>query len=188
MNSQLPGMATGSILRLPNIGAEPKAEWRFDQTDDGARADWALQLRSVLEAFLEQAVVTATPVKKPDEGWAVTYRSPTSSIRRENLTERTVTLTWMSSTMYKEDKAGSCISAEWIRQRDDMLAPNGVYDYKVLTALQRGGGDGNTASGFLRVAAFLQPSDDYYIEAKGEAAAVYDYSISLKRKVALEPA
>jgi len=178
LNPQLPGMAMASILRLPNVGAEPSAIWRFEPEAGGVRADWARTLPSVLEAFWDQARVTAPPARRPGVGWAVSYRSPVAGAPKGSLTERTVTLTWLGSAAWQDGKDASILSVEWVRQRDELTAPAGVTDYKVLTALRQDP-EGRTVSGLVRVAAFLQPVDDAYIEAKGEAVAVYDYSVKL---------
>ena len=46
----------------------------------------------------------------------------------------------------------------------------------MLTSLSR---QDSGVTGRLRVAAFLQPVDDGYFEADGEAVAVYDYDLQL---------
>jgi len=182
LNPALPGVAMASVLRLPNIGAEPTAKWRFEPTQGGgaARADWASTLPSVLEAFWSDARVTAAPSRRPELGWVVTYASPVAGKPKGSLTQRNVTLTWLGGEAWQDDADGSCLSVEWVRQRDELQAPEGVGDYKVLTALRRDP-EGQAASGLVRVAAFLQPVDEAYVEAKGEAAAVYDYSVTLSR-------
>jgi len=177
-STSMPGFGMASILRLPNVGNEPRARWSFvADGGGGVRADWESMLPSILQSFWDKAYVSTAPLKIPGVGWVLTYTSHLWDAPKGFLTERNVTSTWLGSDSFEEAQGFS--SVEWIRQRDGLDAPDGVYDYKVLTALQRG--SNGTVSGLLRVAGFLQPLDDAYIEANGEPVAVYDYSLDLKR-------
>eukprot|EP00933_Yihiella_yeosuensis_P054019 TRINITY_DN52353_c0_g1_i1.p1 TRINITY_DN52353_c0_g1~~TRINITY_DN52353_c0_g1_i1.p1 ORF type:complete len:387 (-),score=79.67 TRINITY_DN52353_c0_g1_i1:172-1272(-) len=181
LNPSLPGVAMASILRLPNVGAEPTATWRFVSSEDskGSRPDWSLMLPSVLEAFWDTAKSSGSAFRQPGTGWVLTYKSPTA-FEKGNLTERDVSLTWLGGEVWQEGSdSNSLISVEWIRQRDKLQDPAGVADYKVLMALQKNAGDVPSITGFMRIAAFLQPVDTKYIEAEGRAAAVYEYSLTL---------
>mmetsp|Transcript_100375 Transcript_100375/g.181167 ORF Transcript_100375/g.181167 Transcript_100375/m.181167 type:complete len:186 (+) Transcript_100375:391-948(+) len=178
LGPQLPGVAMASILRLPNIGAEPVARWRFIPDGQGAKPDWSFMLPNVLESFWKEAKVTGTPSRRPDVGWSVTYKSPTASAKR-NLTERSVTLAWLGGEVW-QDGSGGFLSAEWLRQTDELVAEGeGVGDYKVLMALHQGDKGQGPVTGLMRVAGFLQPLDSKYIEANGQAVAVYDYTLTL---------
>lgn len=176
LGPSLPGVSMASILRLPNIGAEPKAQWRFSPVAGGALTDWSATMPSVLKAFWDKA--QATGLTKIVDGWAFSYKSPMLGAEKGTLPERTVNVQWLAGTSWRDDADGSCLSVEWIRQRDQLLAPEGVCDYKVLTALRKDA-EGGGVSGLVRVAAFLQPVDASYIEANSEAVAVYDYTVNL---------
>jgi len=185
MNPQVPGVSMASVLRLPNVGAEPLARWRFEPASavdgrQGARPDWAFTLPRVLESFWDQAKSGAAPTRRAGVGWAVNYSSPVAGTPKGSLTERTVLLMWLAGDTWEDEADGSCLSIEWLRQRDELLGPDGAFDYKVLTALRRVD-DVQRVDGFVRVGAFLRPVDDGYMEANGEAVAVYDYSVTLTR-------
>jgi len=195
LNQQLPGIAMASILRLPNVGAEPLARWRFvPVSGDGAQVDWAFTLPRILESFWDKARATSVPEKRlvtansagaasdvsPPGGWAIAFKSPIAGKSKKDLPERTVTLTWLAGSTYTLPASKECFSVEWIRQQDELMAPNGVSDYKVLTSFKQDK-SGSMVSGHLRIAAFLRPLDEAYIEANGEAVAVYDYAIDLQR-------
>lgn len=179
LNEQVPGVAMTSILRLPNIGAEPTATWRFSEAPGGGSctADWSFNLGSTLEAFWSDAKVE-TASRQQGAGLALTFKAPTSIIRKANYTQRTVTSTWLAAESWQDNLQRQCLTAEWIRQRDELQAPDGVSDYKVLTALRKNK-QGTGVTGIVRVAAFLQPVDEKYIEANGAAVAVYDYALQL---------
>eukprot|EP00930_Biecheleria_cincta_P032640 TRINITY_DN22635_c0_g1_i1.p1 TRINITY_DN22635_c0_g1~~TRINITY_DN22635_c0_g1_i1.p1 ORF type:complete len:172 (-),score=27.31 TRINITY_DN22635_c0_g1_i1:34-549(-) len=167
LNDQVPGVAMTSILRLPNIGAEPTATWRFS----------AVPEKGTLEAFWSDAKLE-TFARQPGAGLALTFTAPTSIIRKGNYTERTVTSTWLAAESWQDSSQRQCLTAEWIRQRDDLKGPDGVSDYRILTALRKNT-QGTGATGTMRVAGFLQPVDEKYIEANGAAVAVYDYALQL---------
>lgn len=179
LNEQVPGVAMTSILRLPNIGADPTATWRFTAVPEtgGSAADWSFNLGSTLEAFWGDAKVENSS-RQPGAGLALAFKAPTSMIRKGNYTQRTVTSTWLAAESWQDSSQRKCLTAEWIRQRDDLQAPDGVSDYKILTALQKNK-QGTGATGIMRVAGFLQPVDEKYIEANGAAVAVYDYALQL---------
>eukprot|EP00435_Cladocopium_sp_Y103_P025693 s445_g6.t1 len=100
LSPQVPGVAMGSILRLPNVGAEPSLQWNFIADADGAKADWSEILPATLEGFWPDAV--AKRMERGEEGWALTYASPTAMFRK----------------------------VEWIRQTDLLQGQDGVADYK----------------------------------------------------------
>lgn len=186
----MPGVSMGSILRLPNVGASPLMKWRFAATDTGSRADWAYMIPEALRAFETGANQSsfAAPVQYPGRakdaaGWSYSYLQETIDKRT---IQRNVTLSWLAANTW-QDEDGNYAVEEWIRQRDDCLR-NGATDYKVLTMLRRGVAAGSAgrgssegAEGFIRVEAFLQTLDPAYIEANGEAVAVFDYKILLRR-------
>jgi len=190
LNENVPGVAMASILRLPNVGAEPVATWRFALSEDGktTRADWSTNLPSTLDAFWDRAKSIAVQRKDGSEsvgirgqtaGLALTYEAPLRETSQKNRTTRIVTSTWLGGQSWEDLADRSCLAVEWVRQRDPLLEPNSISDYKVLTALGQAS-DGSVA-GLLRVAAFLQPADDNYIESNNSAVAVYDYSVNLTR-------
>eukprot|EP00434_Breviolum_minutum_P015092 symbB.v1.2.013305.t3/scaffold936.1/size150329/2 len=170
LSAQMPGVAMASILRLPNVGAEPTLQWRFKEVNGGAQAEWEEIFPNTLEGFWPDAHVAAAP-KRGANGWALTYASPTAMFRKDgNLTERTVISKWFGSELWQ--KENQCYSVEWIRQTDirgwkGMGGQDGVADYKVLMTLtqQEKGG----ISGKMRIAAFLQSVDPGYFEANGNA-------------------
>jgi len=178
LNPLVPGYGMGSILHLPNVGAEPaNVRWRFTDGFSGARPDWSVTLPSILQAFWPEARVETVPRRIPDVGWAVDFAAPTLRAPN-NLTARTVTLTWLAGRVWEDESEESCVSVEWLRERDELYGPQGVWDYKVLTSLRRRS-DGKGADGLVRVAGFLRPEDPKYFDAGDAAVAVYDYSVSL---------
>jgi hypothetical protein len=180
LSPTVPGYGMGSILHLPNVGAEPAyVGWRFVDGTSGAKPDWAVTLPSILQAFWPEARVQAVPRRIREVGWRVDYAAPTLSAPT-NLTARTVTLTWLSASVWQVESEGSCVSVEWLRERDELYGPQGVWDYKVLTSLRRRK-DGSGVDGLVRVAGFLRPENPKYLEAGDAAVAVYDYTVSLRR-------
>lgn len=180
LNPTVPGYGMGSILHLPNVGAEPaNVSWRFADGTSGAKPDWAVTLPGILQAFWPEARVETVPRRMREVGWAVDFAAPTLR-NPNNLTARTVTLTWLAASAWQAESEGSCVSVEWLRERDELYGPQGVWDYKVLTSLRRRK-DGKGVDGLVRVAGFLRPEDKNYFEAGGAAVAVYDYTVSLSR-------
>lgn len=179
LSPQVPGVAMGSILRLPNVGAEPSLTWNFVADADGAKADWAKNLPATLEGFWPDA--TTQRMERSDDGhgtWALTYASPTALFRKdEPLTERTVMSQWLGADLWQQEN--QCYSVEWIRQTDLLQGQDGVADYKVLMTLTKGE---KGISGRMRIAAFLQSVDAGYFEANGNAVAIYDYDLQLTSK------
>lgn len=181
MSTELPGVRMASVLRLPNVGAEPTTEWRFSSGSSGASPDWSFMLPTVLKAFWSEANVTEPAYRQPDVGWMLRYSSPVVS-KKVNTTERLISLTWLGGATWQDEADGSCLSIEWIRQRDSLGLPDATHDYKVLMALRRNSNGEPGITGLMRVAGFLQPLDGLFIEANGEAAVVYDYEIRLTPK------
>lgn len=158
----------------PTVGAEPKSRWSFSAAGSGSRLEWSQALPATLEAFWPDSTVREAAQRS--DGLALRYAAPTTLVKKGNLTERTVTSAWLAGEVWYDD--AQCLSAEWIRQQDELLAPNGVADYKVLMSLRK---EGDAVAGQMRVAAFLQPVDERYFEANGNAVAIYDYGLRLTR-------
>eukprot|EP00913_Durusdinium_trenchii_P032048 g30015.t1 len=113
----------GSILRLPNVGAEPRLLWSFtdrgnaDRGDRGtaAVADWGANLAKTLEGFWPDAHVTRA--ERRSEGWALSYAAPTAIFKKDQpLTERTVVSQWLGAELWQDEN--QFYSVEWIQQKD----------------------------------------------------------------------
>lgn len=176
------GIEKGSILRLPDVGAEPQAQWRFSKKDEGdtsVYADWGFTLPSIVKAFLGQVRIGG--VQRTDTldgpGLEISYAAPSGLLGQNAPTERTATLTWLAGDTWQDPKRKSFLSVEWQRQRGQVLSFGDVFDYKVLTVLRQVR-EGQIV-GIVRVASFLQPTDVQYLEAEGKPVAVFEYQVAM---------
>ena len=96
---EVPGVNMASILRLPNVGAEPQLLWRFLPVGGGAEADWASNLGATLEAFWPDAhVLRAEP---SDQALRLTYEAPTAILRKDRpRVERSVSSEWLGGDSF----------------------------------------------------------------------------------------
>lgn len=187
LTPKVPGVARASIVRLPDVGATVSARWRFLPAAGGKQqVDWAFTLRSLLLSFYPGAAFAEEPTRTPAtkigqraDGWRQAARLPqrTDTVPVDRA-QRNSTLTWLAGDVADDGQDG-CFSIEWLRQFADTSASDSVADYKVLQYFRRL--DDGSVQGFQRVAAFLQPVDENYMEAEGEAVALYDYRLSLRR-------
>lgn len=170
------GVYPGSILRMPDVTKEAKAYWRFRKDSNGrCRADWEYTLPAILKGFFQAEILDVGQAETPDgTGLRIAYKQPSEPERKE------ATLAWLASNTWQDPKAKSFISMEWQRQRGKVKAgASDVFGYKVYTSLRTRSKD--DVIGLFRVASFLQPSDANFEAAKGQPAAIWDFTVFLKR-------
>lgn len=171
------GVNPGSILRMPDVTKDSKASWRFRKDSNGTiRADWDYTIASIMKSFFQAENVAVGQAETPDgTGLSIAYKKPSEPERKQ------ATLAWLASKTWQDSKAKSFLSMEWQRQRGKVKdGASDVYGYKIYTSLRERGGKDDLI-GLLRVASFLQPSDASFEAAKGQPAAVWDFTLFLKR-------
>eukprot|EP00930_Biecheleria_cincta_P095630 TRINITY_DN87578_c0_g1_i1.p1 TRINITY_DN87578_c0_g1~~TRINITY_DN87578_c0_g1_i1.p1 ORF type:complete len:389 (-),score=47.67 TRINITY_DN87578_c0_g1_i1:308-1474(-) len=170
------GVNPGSILRVPDVTKESKANWRFRKDSSGrCRADWEYTIPSILKSFVEAEILDVGQAETPDgTGLSIAYKQPSEPERKH------ATLAWLASKTWQDPKAKTFLSMEWQRQRGKVKAgASDVYGYKIYTSLRSRNKD--DIIGLFRVASFLQPFDASFEAAKGQPAAIWDFSLFLKR-------
>ena len=101
--AEVPGVNMASILRLPNVGAEPKLLWRFRAMAGGAEADWGANLGATLEGFWPDAHVLRA--EQGEDAVRLTYEAPTALIRKDRpLAERTVASSWLGGDSFQTEQ------------------------------------------------------------------------------------
>ena len=174
LSETAPGVRMVSILPLPNIGATPDFMLSFDKSRDGVFPNRALNAKTTLEAFWPDANVTVAESSATSPGRVLlSYESPTRSGKR--LGQR-VDLHLCASDSLPSAWGDETIVQEVFQQ--DNIEQGVRTHFLVLQSFTREGDTGKIRSK-QRVAAFLQPSDGRYFDARGQPIAIYDYSFRL---------
>ena len=184
LTQRVPGVRMASMLQLPNIGNAPEFELEFGNDSQGSprvvRANRSLNAQNTLEAFWPDAHVKLVEAPKPGK-LMLQYEGPT----RSGVVTQNIFLQTCSSESATEVPGGpidgdSVFFSSEVYQQDNVEQGARTL-YQVLQTWQQSESDPDRVSSKQRIAAYLQPTDGRYMDAKGKPVALYDYAFELTR-------
>lgn len=183
-----PGVRMVSLLPVPNVGNSPRVQLRFRRSGEGAQWDRGENTKAILEGFWPAARVTDVDASAA-AALKLTYTSPTRT-RKDVEQHVEVRDLWQELLSGGAGEGAGGAGGDGGDGGDRVVAWSTVStqqnveqrvagEYQCFYRVERR--PSGQVIGQQRVAVFLLPTDERYLEAKGRPVLVVDYLWDLKR-------